>query len=279
MKKRFLLAGILAACTASVALSGCSDKTDILSYANADKYTAGSGSVAGAVTELEIDWIDGNVEIVYGDVENVTFSETSSTTLTAENTLQYWLENTTLHIKFAKAKKWASINSYPKKDLKVLLPASLALNKLDVEAVDTNVKIDNITIGDVEIETVDGAVNAYLVGTTRELSVNTVEGDITVNAEAVTDFDIETVGAEVYVESVTAPTSGSFEAVGGSLTLALYDDVAGFTFDMDGFGGDFISNDFLTTEQEDCYVYGNGACQYEAETVGGNVTIIKKTAN
>lgn len=275
MKKRFLLASVLAACTASVALSGCSDKTDILSYANADQYTAGGGSVAGAVTELEIDWIDGNVEIVYGDVENVTFSETSAATLTAENTLQYWLENTTLHIKFAKAKKLVSINSYPEKDLKVVLPASLALNKLDVEAVDTNVKIDNLTVGDVEVETVDGVVNAYLVGTTREITVDTVGGDITVKANAVSEFDIETVGAEVYVESVTAPTSGSFESVGGSLTLALYDNVAGFTFDVDGLGGAFTS-DFETTKQGDRYVYGSGACQYEAETVGGNVNVLKK---
>ena len=276
MKKRIASTILAVACTSSLIFSGCAI-TDSLSYANADKYTAGGGSVAGTVTEIEIDWIDGNVEIAYGDVTEVTFSETSKEALTTEYTLHYWLENTTLHIKCGENRKFISASNFPEKDLKVILPASLPLNKLDLEAVDTNVKIDHVTIGDVEIETVDGAVNAYLGGITREISVNTVEGDITVNADSIEEFDIETVGADVYLESVSAPRTGSFESVGGSFTLALYEGVEGFTVEVDGLGGNFES-DFETTKQGDAYKHGNGACQYEAETVGGNVTVVKKTA-
>ena len=169
----------------------------------------------------------------------------------------------------------AVINRYPEKHLKVVLPNAVALQKLDVEGVDTNVKLDNLEIGNVEIETVDGAVNAYLVGSTREISVETVEGDITLNANEITHFDIETVGANVYVESVVAPKTGSFESVGGSLTLALYE-VDGFTFELEGLGGNFRS-DFETSREGKNHVYGNGGCRYEAETVGGNVSIVKKT--
>lgn len=276
MKKRKIFAILAVACTSSMLLSSCMI-TDSLSYENADKYTAGGGSVEGVVADIEIDWIDGNVEIAYGDVGSVTFSESAKETLSKEYTLHYWLENTTLHIKYGEARKFISANNYPEKDLKITLPKDLALGELNIQAVDTNVKIDNITVDDVEIETVDGAVNAYLVGATREISVETVEGDITLNANEITHFDIETVGANVYVESVSAPKSGSFESVGGSLTLALYDGVEGFIFEVDGLGGNFTS-DFETSKQGDQYKYGNGACRYEAETVGGDVTLVRKTA-
>lgn len=175
MKTKFLLAGILAVLTTLPLMSGCAI-TDDMSYANADQYTVGGGSVSGMVTEMEIDWIDGNIEIVYGEVENVTFSETSNVELSTENTLHYWLENTTLHIKFAQSKKLVALNRYPDKDLKVMLPASMALQELDVQAVNTDIKLDHLAAEKVEIETVDGAVNAYLVGTTREISVERWRG-------------------------------------------------------------------------------------------------------
>lgn len=276
MKKAIASTILAVACTSSVLFSGCAI-TDSLSYENADKYTAGGGSVAGTVTEIEIDWIDGNVEIAYGDVTEVTFSETSKDMLTKEYTLHYWLENTTLHIKCGEARKFISAHNFPEKDLKVTLPSALALNELNIQAVDSNVKIDNIAISDVEIETVDGAVNAYLVGATREISVSTVGGEITVNGDSIGEFDMETVGADVYLESVSAPNMGSFESVGGSFTLALYEGIEGFTFEVEGLGGKFEC-DFETIKQGDVYKYGNGAYPYEAETVGGNVMVQKKTA-
>lgn len=276
MKKRFLLAGITAAlCASAVALSGCSITTGI-TYSNADKYTAGGTTVTGTVTKLDIDWVDGSVDVAYGDVAGVTFSETSSVTLDKRETVHYWLEDTTLHIKFAQSKGGIYLNGYPEKALTVTLPAELQLTELDIAVVDADVAIDNVAANDVEIETVGGEVNAYLVGTTRELSVYTAGGDITVNANDVTEFEIETVGAEVYLESVTAPRSGSFDATGGSFTLALYDDITGFTFEMEGVVGDFNS-EFETIKRGDSYVYGDGGNEYEAETVGGNVTVLKKT--
>lgn len=281
MKKRFWIMAILAAaCTTLLAFSGCwvEFSSSFLNYAYADQYTAGGGSVQGNVTELEIDWIDGSVEISYGDVENVTFTETSKETLSEEKTVHYWLENMTLHLKFAKAKESIKFSKYPDKDLKVVLPRGTELKKLDLKAIDTSVKIDNVSISDVEIDGVDGEVNAYLVGTTREISIDTTDGDITIKGDEILDFDIDIVGADVYVESVIMPKEGSFDSVGGSLTLALYDGIEGFSVEFDTVGGKFQS-DFDAVKNGDTYVYGNGGGVYEADTVGGDVKIVKKAAN
>jgi len=281
MKKKFWITALLAvACMGVMLFPGCwvEFSSSFLNYAHADQYTAGSGSVQGNVTELEIDWIDGSVEIVYGDVENVTFTETSQKTLPEEKTVHYWLENTTLHLKFAKARELIKLSKYPDKALKVVLPRGTELKKLDLKAVDTSVKIDHVSISDVEIDGVNGEVNAYLVGTTREISVDTTDGDITIQGEEILDFDIDIVGADVYVESVVMPREGSFDSVGGSLTLALYEGIEGFCVEFDTVGGKFQS-DFTAVKNGENYVYGQGGGVYEVDTVGGDVKIIKKTAN
>lgn len=146
------------------------------------------------------------------------------------------------------------MKSFPKKDLKVTLPKESSLREVDIDAVDTQVNLEGISVSDLDIETVDGNVNAYLVGTLQEISV-------------------ETVGGDVAIESVVAPQALSFESVGGSLTLGL-GDVEGFTFEIESLGGTFTS-EFETVKNGKRYVYGTGACQYEAETVGGSVRVRK----
>ena len=281
MKKKFWIMAILAVvCTGLMSFPGCwvEFSSSFLNYAYAEQYTAGSGSAQGNVTELEIDWIDGSVEIVYGDVENVTFTETSKETLSEEKTVHYWLENTTLHLKFAKARELIKLSKYPDKNLKVVLPRGMELEKLDIKAIDTSVEIDNVSISDVEIDGVDGEVNAYLVGTTRGISVDTTSGDITIQGDEILDFDIDIVGADVYVESLVMPKEGSFDSVGGSLTLALYDGIEGFSVEFDTVGGKFQS-DFDAVKSGETYVYGSGGGNYEVDTVGGDLKIIKKTVN
>lgn len=223
-------------------------------YDHAELYTAGGGSVSGTVTELEIDWVDGSVEIVYGDVETVTFSESSGETISDEQTMRYWLEGSTLHLKFAQSKRGVSTKSFPKKDLKVVLPKESILWGVEIEAVDTLVNLSGISVSDLDIETVNGNVNAYLVGTSQEISV-------------------ETVGGDVVIESVVAPQELSFESVGGSLILGLTQ-TEGFTFEVTKLGGTFTS-EFETVKEGKRYVYGTGVCQYEAETVGGSVSVKK----
>ena len=252
--KKILLTGTLATlCIATVAFSGCVNFGGF-TYDHAELYTAGNGSASGTVTDLEIDWVDGSIEIAYGDVETVTFSETSGATLDEEQTMHYWLEGTTLHLKFAQSKRGVLVKSFPKKDLKVTLPKESSLREVDIDAVDTQVNLEGISVSDLDIETVDGNVNAYLVGTLQEISV-------------------ETVGGDVAIESVVAPLALSFESVGGSLTLGL-GDVEGFTFEIESLGGTFTS-EFETVKNGKRYVYGTGACQYEAETVGGSVRVRK----
>ena len=101
MKKNVGMATIVALVCLLPVFVGCSI-TDAYVYENAGKYTAGNGTAAD-ITNVEIDWIDGSVEVFYDDVEDVTFYEEAQESLSLEETLHYWVENSTLHIKFGKA--------------------------------------------------------------------------------------------------------------------------------------------------------------------------------
>lgn len=255
MKKKILTTAIATVLVAGISLATMSacNNVERFTYDDAGKYNVGAASVAGNVTDLEIDWVTGNVSVAYGDVENVTFSEKSEETLTEENTVRYWLENSTLHIKYAKSGVKLTNENSPEKDLTVLLPETLFLNGLEIEAVDANVVLTDINAGDVDIDNVSGNLDATF-GKVREFSVSVVTGDAA-------------------MRFMTAPTDGEYSNVHGDLTMYLPEDT-GFTLEVSKLKGSFES-EFDIVKQGNTYVCGNGLIEYEFETVVGNVALKK----
>ena len=273
MKKGFLTLGIVASLSLGLALAGmtaCNIET--FTYDNAGKYSVGEASMTSAVTEIEVDWISGNVNVVYGDVENVAFAETATETLSEDTTVHYWLEKTTLHIKYAKSGIALTNKEYPDKDLTVTLPNALSLNKIEIETVEADVTLTEISAVEVELDSVAGNIVCGLQ-TVSELSVDTISGDIEIVGKAVADFDVETVSGNVQMTCETAPKRGSFDSVSGDFTLKLPAET-GFSVELENANGSFES-EFETTKNGNKYVCGNGENAYEIEIGTGKVRIVK----
>ena len=256
MKTKFLAPFMATMLTLGLMLSGMTAcNVERFDYDNAQKYSVGGANVTGNVTNVEIDWVAGDVNVEYGDVSAVTFSETSEDTITDDVTLRYWLENTTLHIKYAKSGLKVTNESLPDKALKVVLPSSLALNSLEIDSVDAEIAVNGIKTADLDIESVAGNVNATLDG--------------------VRDFSVDMVSGNVELRFISAPAEGEYQNVHGDLTLYLPEGT-GFTLEVEKMNGSFNS-EFETTQNGDRYVCGNGGNEYEIETVSGNVTVKKNT--
>lgn len=254
MKKNFLTTAIAAVFTAGIATFGMTAcNVEHFTYDDAERYKAGPANLTENVTELEIDWLLGNVNIAYGDVDTVTFSETSEEKVTADMTMYYWLENSTLHIKYAKSGIKLTNETQPSKDLTVLLPAALSLKELDLELVDANAALTGINADEVEIESVAGKINASF-GSVREFSVTSISGDVD-------------------MRFATAPIEGEYENVHGNLTMYLPEN-SGFTIEAEKLASAFEC-EFDTVKSGNRYVYGNGANEYEFVTVAGTVTLKK----
>ena len=254
MQKKVFTTAIAAVLAAgSLASMSACNNAEYFRYDDAERYKAGATNVEGNVTDLEIDWLSGSVNIAYGDVESITVSEISEETLTEELKVHYWLENSTLHIKYAKSGIKLKNGEQPEKELNVLLPASLTLQGLEIESVEANIHLANLNVMDVEIDNVAGNTEATF-GAVREFSVAVVSGNANMSF-------------------ATAPTEGEYSNVHGDLTLYLPAETQ-FTIEVEKLNGSFNS-EFDTVKQGNSYVCGNGANEYEFETVSGSVSLKK----
>ena len=86
----------------SLVISAVSCGTNFF-YQNSDKYTVGGASLSHPISAIDIEWISGHVNVKYSnDGENeVVFSESYDKKLDDDLLLHYWLDGTTLRIKFA----------------------------------------------------------------------------------------------------------------------------------------------------------------------------------
>ena len=272
MKKRILSLGIIAVLFgALIGASGCSKN---LTYANAEKYTAGGTTLTATVTDVEIEWLAGSVEFAYGDDEGITFQETSATDLDKRTTLYYWLENTTLHIKFAQSRIGWWKGAYPEKDLVVTLPKDLVLREAEVDTTSADIDLNNLSARSIEADSSSGAITGVLSDVTKELNVEALAGSIDITASGLQKFDIETTSTDVKLSVGTVLSEGSFDSVSGNFTLTLPETFEGFSVEFESVSGNFNS-DFTTEKRGNRYVYGTGATELEVENTSGNVNVKK----
>lgn len=255
--KKFWLLGIMAAFVmgSAASMTSCDMIIERFTYDDAKKYSVGEASIAQSVTDLEIDWLTGSVNVVYGDVEHVSFSESAEESLTEAYTVHYWLENTTLHVKYAESGIQLTNVDVPDKDLVVTLPAALALNTLEIDSVAAKITLTDIKANEVEIDNISGNVEASFA--------------------SVREFSIDGVSGNANLRFATAPIEGEYHNVSGDITVYLPEDT-GFTAEVEKLNGGFQS-DFETVKRGNEYICGSGANRYEFEMVSGKVSILKLT--
>ena len=273
MRKKFLAFGMTAMLSVGLALAGMTAcNAEKFSYDNSNRYSVGNASMTSAVTEVEVEWLSGKVNVVYGDVERVSFAETSAETLTDDITLHYWLDNTTLHIKYAKSGIMLTNQQYPDKELTVTLPSSLSLNKIEVESVDADITLTGLNATEIEVESIAGNIVCELA-TVGELSVESVSGNVDVKAAALTEFDVEAVHGDISLTCQQAPKRGSLDSVSGAVLLTLPKET-GFSVEIENASGSFES-EFEMVQNGNKYVCGNGENAYEIEIGTGSAKIRK----
>ncbi len=286
-KAIFAVIIMLALCVTSLVSCGSAFR-----YANSKQYTKGGATLNDQIDELEIEWIAGKVKIAYHTENTVKFSETSDKALNDNNSLYYWLDGKTLHIKFAKSGRGNYLNVG--KTLTLYLPAGVMIRYADIETVSADVEIGAVAFNNTDIETVSGAVtvskasfsskaeistvsgniNASIAAATSKLDIETTSGSVKISSEEINDLDVDTTSGSVELDVESAPREISVETVSGSVKLNIPEN-SGFSVDIDKVSGNF-SCDFPTEYKGGKYVYGDGSREYSVESVSGNIAIKKK---
>ncbi|MBQ8685950.1 MAG: DUF4097 family beta strand repeat protein [Clostridia bacterium] len=292
MKKRSLLLGLTAALTvaSAAALGGCSVQS--VQYENAHLYTVGETTIDQEVRSLDIGWLAGGVEIVLHDENTVVVEEEAARDLEASETVRYYLDGSTLRVRFCEAGKWR-LKSLPEKTLTVKLPRALVLHTLAVETVSADLNADGLAAERLEVDTVSGkadiqnaSVTEYadldttsgditlaLTSDIKEISVDTTSGKTRVSALSVEAFSVDTTSGGVQLTARTALKAADIDSTSGNIVLYLPANAA-FSLEFETVSGDFES-DFATVKSGESYICGENGYEYSVESVSADVTVKK----
>lgn len=254
---------------------------------------------AAGITEIEIDWVGGSVNVAPYSGSTIAISETSAQQLTDKQKLRYTVKGNKLSITYCEETlfvwDWLDIDrlSMPKKALTVQLPAG-ALPEVEINGVSADIEVRAIAADEIDVESVSGRVQVadvscrkLAVQTTSgkcvvtgadvtKLSVESTSGAIDVTGSRADEVDVETVSARAELALVVAPRKFEVETVSGDTTLVLPKDATDFSVELESVSGGFSCEGIPGEWQGGRFVAGSGAYRYESTSVSGNFSIVGK---
>lgn len=262
-------------------------------YDNENEYSVGNtDSISTLIKNIEIDWVSGDVNIIPYSGETVKLEETSVNDIEEEYELRWRVKEDTLYIKPCKsAGMWDLAKKIPTKTLYVYLPEILTVNmnqieidvasagisatgitasEIDVATASGDIWFEKCTVANLDVENVSGYTNFTEVNV-EKIDAETVSGNIEIMGKA-KEINADSVsGAVCYSSSDTALERAEISTVSGEIKLQIPEN-NGFILSLDSVSGK-ITSDFPLTISGDDRIYGNGMCNYDFETVSGNVTV------
>lgn len=174
-------------------------------YENEAHYTIGAGSVdAAGITELEIYWLDEQVDIVSTQGSTIEFFETSAVTLDTDFQMRYYQQGSKLIIQYAKSLANLRLVNNARKHLTVSIPATAHFSRVEVSTVSAGMQVEALQADTVYIETVSGAVGLESILAQKKLSVDGVSGKIHMAHIQSGDIDIDGVSGNVTAQHIQA---------------------------------------------------------------------------
>ena len=185
------------------------------SYANAGKYSCGDTEIKKNVSNLDIDWLNGKVNILYHGGNTVEVSEKSDRDVSENLRMRWQLDGETLRIRYAKPGRLP--NRLPEKELTVLLPEDIVLRDASVSATSGSLNIPtlcvdnlvlNVTSGDitasakaktVSADATSGHIDLQVTDSAKEITAVTTSGSISAQAGNADRFTAETTSGSVHV--------------------------------------------------------------------------------
>ena len=284
MKRILALAVIIAT---MLTLVGCG--VTVVRYKDADEYTAGAADVTDGITELEIEWIAGDVKLGVHDGEGILVGEVGD--CVDEYPLYYRVKGGELSIKYAKSGE--NVKSVFGKELTVLLPAGHLLSSLKISSASGDIDLDGISSlraelssasGDVTVKdsraekvldasTASGKITVELLGKCEDVELSSASGDINAKLAEAGDISVSTASGSITLTASKLPSEIGADSASGNVTVYLPEDAA-FSFEAESASGR-VSCEFAASKKGDTYTVGGGRTDYTFDTASGNIYVNK----
>ena len=237
-------------------------------YPHHERYlTASDFSIDTKITDIEVNWVNGDVNILQGT--------TTSTYVTEEGyqnlPLYYLIEGTTLKIEFVKHGtgnlKYGNLD----KDLNITLPMNVNEQvgndiEIDINTVNSNVNFTSATCKDIDIELVNGDVKFDNISA-NEINIEMVNGNVTVNSMSANELSLDKVNGDTYINGLIKPIHIEISSVNGNDTIYV-PETLGYKVSFDSIGA-------FRSDYGDAKRYGDEKVSIDYEAVNGDLKIKK----
>ena len=160
------IAFVMVAVMASVLFAACGENTKIdIKYEHPERYSVGDATLSRPISSISVDWLFGNVDIVYSDDSAVRIHEEIQEgflPLTDSLRMRYYVdEDGELEIQYCGHGKYryGDLKNI-RKHLVVEVPRSTVLDDIDIDGVEAGVIIENVLSREVNVDGVKVNVNA-----------------------------------------------------------------------------------------------------------------------
>ena len=214
-------------------------------YEHHERYlTASDFSIDTKITDIEVNWVNGDVNISQG---------------------------TTLKIEFVKHGtgnlKYGNLD----KDLNIVLPMNVNEQvgndlELDINTVNSNVNFTSATCKDIDIELVNGDVKFDNISA-NEINIEMVNGNDTVNSMAANELSLDKVNGDTYINGLIKPIHIEISSVNGNDTIYV-PETLGYKVSFDSIGA-------FRSDYDNARRYGDEKVSIDYEAVNGDLKIKK----
>lgn len=259
---------------------------------NVDEFTTGEAEIdKDTVKSLYIEWVSGDVNVVYGESDKIVLTEESSST--SEDDKMCWNvdDNGKLRVYSSKKSKTfiGLFNDDVSKTLTVTVPKDMKFDDFDISSASADVNVEFVNANKVIIGTASGDIEVRGINS-KNVDISNVSGKSEVFCQQVDTIEMEAVSGEIIVdgnysklstESISGKSKISAEAdnvdinsesVSGEINISLIESISGFTAEYESVSGSFEC-DFAGKNRDDKFIYGNGMAEIDVETVSGNISV------
>ena len=171
-----------------------------MTYQNAEKYTAGETVLTDNVRNLDVDWINGEVNLAYHSENTIELRETSNKEISPELEMRWWIDGDTLRIRFAK-NGFKTSNLKQEKKLTITLPEGIVFGKVSIDVTSATVNIPALQADSLYLDATSGNLNAE--GSVKEAEAGTTSGRIALKmlAEEMDKIQAEATSGSIEIEA------------------------------------------------------------------------------
>ncbi len=239
-------------------------------------FEIGSGSIpADRISEIDLDWIDGMVELLPCEDRYLSLTETAEEALPESAELRWRLdESGKLTVKYRKSSWFFGFGASRQKKLVLRVPTRFLedLTRVDISVDSADVWVHGISAETLRIELKSGALLIEDC-TVSDAELKTESGKLK-SAELKADrVTLETKYADAELGMVSCPREAFLTSKSGDLTLCLPED-SDFSLLFESTKG-AISSDLALSESNGYWVCGDGTAELRVQTESGRLSLAK----